>query len=125
MHDRDLLPLPGVDDSSSARSSTSRDATPFHLAARASYITPILAVVLGMLTTAARGRNLSVTTAMVIGIMNLLILTIGILLAIIALGGMKRHGRPGLLWPATAGLVINLAFIGLIAASYFHYRRTH
>jgi hypothetical protein len=76
-----------------------------------------------MISTAVRGQSQSLIGATVIGAINLFILTCGILLALVALGGMRRHGRRGILWPAVIGIVINLLFIGIIAATWLDYRR--
>src|SRR5687768_3959173 len=129
MRDDDPLPLEGggppppLDYHAGAGTFPVGEATPFHLAARASYLTPIFALAFGMISTALRGPSQSLRGALVIGAINLFILTCGILMGLVALSGIGRHGKRGLLWPAVVGIVINLLFVAIIAASWLDYRR--
>ncbi len=79
-----------------------------HQAARASWIAPLVAAILGMLASAVRQQ--SRTGALVIGIANLLIILLGLIFAIVALAGVR--GRRGIVVPAGIGLLINLALLG-------------
>src|SRR5258706_4808032 len=80
--------------------------------ARASYIAPIIAFALGCLTrTTVEGHPM---TGLIIGGVNIFLIIAGLCLAIIALSGMSKVGRDGVLGPAITGLVINVLIVTLL-----------
>jgi len=74
---------------------------------------PLIAIGFGIVT--AGGRDKDPTMALIIGGANLLIIVLGFAFAIVALVGIRRHGREGIVAPALIGLVLN----GLLIASFF------
>src|SRR5688500_11374603 len=100
MPDLDRLPLEDFSHSAPRPPGRGDEAIGFQLAARASYLTPVLALAVGMLAGAFFGTRQSVRGAIVVGSINLVILGAGLVLAAVALLGIGRHGRSGILWPA-------------------------
>jgi hypothetical protein len=84
--------------------------------ARASYIAPIIAFALGCLTrTTVEGHAMA---GLLIGGVNVFLIVAGFCLAIVALIGMNKVGREGILGPAITGLVINVLIFAMIAALF-------
>jgi hypothetical protein len=86
-------------------------------AARASWIAPIIAV--GFVMFSHNIPNRGAVASMIIGSVAFLFYIAGLVLAIIALAGMKKAGRSGVLVPALAGLVINGALVVVFASLLF------
>jgi hypothetical protein len=84
----------------------------FHQAARASWIAPLVAFVLGFCTLSYRNQPENRESAAVIGIANALLIAGGLVLAIVSFFGVRRHGPSGIVAPAVAGLVVNCLLIG-------------
>jgi hypothetical protein len=80
-------------------------------------VAPLIALLLGCLTSQIRESNASM--ALTIGVVNILLIVGGFALAIVAFCGIKRYGPVGLLAPAIVGLCINLLFLGTMG--YFIY----
>jgi hypothetical protein len=73
-------------------------------AARASWMAPLIAVVIGLITFQARDADRS--AAMIIGGANVLIIVAGGVLGIVALLGVRKWGREGVLLPASIGVLV-------------------
>jgi hypothetical protein len=91
--------------------------TIFHQAAKAAWVAPLIAMLLGCLT--SQVHQSAPPMRMILGVVYLLLILGGFALAIVAFCGIKRYGPVGILAPAIAGLIINLLFIGFIG--YFVY----
>ena len=89
------------------RSQDPRDRTFFHQAAKASWVAPLVALLLGFCTLDYRRQPDNRDSALIIGVVNVLLIAGGLVLAIVAFFGIKRHGSEGIVAPAIAGLVIN------------------
>jgi hypothetical protein len=87
--------------------------TLFHQAGRAGLIAPIIAIVVGLIATSALRRTPNATASTVVAVTTLGLIAVGFLCALCALGGIKRHGRRGLLGSGLAGLVVNGLMLGL------------
>jgi hypothetical protein len=94
--------------------------TLYHQAAKAAWVAPLIAIMLGCLTSTIREAN--PTIAIVIGVTNGLIILAGFVMAIVAFLGVKRYGPAGIIAPAIVGLLINLVFIGGFASFFFYTR---
>lgn len=84
--------------------------TLYHQAATASWAAPLIAFVLNLVTnsvTRGSGRAADAWGELVIGGINLLLILGGFVLALVALGGIRRYGSVGILKPAVAGLAVN------------------
>jgi hypothetical protein len=88
-------------------------------AAKASWMAPVIAIILGFLANNSRDRSGSLIMAFA----NMGLITIGFALGIVALLGIRRHGREGVLGPAIIGLVINGLFLAGFVAILFLARR--
>lgn len=105
---RRQLPMPVPPAESMPHQGTSRSpdkSTFFHQAARASFWAPIVALAIGLFTASQRDQDRSM--AMFIGVLNSLMIVGGLVLAVIALIGMRKVGRRRILGYALAGLIIN------------------
>jgi len=80
----------------------------FQQAAKASWLAPIVAVVANLLL-----RNLDKfdERQAIIGIMLLLLYGLGLTLGIVAMAGISKHGRRGILVPALIGILVNGAIL--------------
>jgi hypothetical protein len=79
----------------------------FHQAAKASWVAPLVALLLGFCTLDYRRQPDNRDSAMIIGVVNVLLIAGGFALAIVAFFGIKRHGSDGIVLPAIVGLIIN------------------
>ena len=79
----------------------------FHQAAKASWVAPLVALLLGFCTLDFRRQPENREAALVIGVVNVLLIVAGAGLAVAALFGVGKHGTAGILGPAIVGLVIN------------------
>jgi hypothetical protein len=80
--------------------------------ARASWIAPLLAAVIGIVTTIGQVGNRSAPNKVQMVVGPLLILA-GLIFGITGLFGMRKFGRRGILLPALVGISINLLLIVL------------
>jgi hypothetical protein len=84
----------------------------------------VLAIAVGMLASAFRGRGQSATGGGVISLINVGILSVGALLAVMSLLGVSRHGSRGIVGPATVGITINVLLILVFLATRAQWRRS-
>lgn len=94
------------------------DATPFPVnAAKFSWMAPIGAVALRIFSTmlaasmAGQGKEPDPLMATVFGGIGSVLIFGGLLAGILALLGAKKYGAKGIVFPAVAGIVINLILI--------------
>src|SRR5260221_7709900 len=95
--------------------------TLYHQAAKAAWVAPLIAILLGCVTSTVRDTN--PTMAIVIGATNGLLILAGFVMAIVAFFGVKRYGPAGIIAPAIVGLLINLVFIGGVGSLFLYARR--
>ena len=77
------------------------------------------------MTSAARTGNPAPTTRLevfVSALFSMIIIFSGVVFGIIALFGMRRYGRTGILWKAVTGILI-VVFLALAAVPNFLYAR--
>src|SRR3954470_1050706 len=89
----------------------------YHQAAKAAWVAPLIALLLGCFTSQIRESNASMGVA--ISFVNIALIIGGFALAIVAFCGIKRYGPSGILAPAIVGLCINLFVLGSLG--YFFY----
>ena len=89
--------------------------------AEASWIFCGLAIILTLISNAVQPQ--SRTTATVFGATMLVLLVLGLLLALIALAGMRKWRNPDILRPAGVGLILSLCLLGLTARAMIVARR--
>ena len=82
----------------------------FHKAAKASWVIPLIAFFIGLITLGMREKIPS-TYIMVYGIANITLIVISFLLAFISLFGIGSYGRRGIIGSAIMGIIINSFFI--------------
>ena len=91
-------------------------------AAEFSVVAPFVVFVIGMVTKGLNSRSSAILLASIQGLM----LIAGIALGIVALLGIKKHGKEGIIGKAISGIVLNLAVISLIVAGILKAReRAH
>ena len=95
--------------------------TIYHQAAKAAWVAPLVALLLGCLGSTTREAN--PTMGIVIGVTNVLLILTGFVLAIVAFFGVKRYGTAGIIAPAIVGLIINMIVIAAIGMFFFSVRR--
>ncbi|HSZ59351.1 MAG TPA: hypothetical protein VK797_27155 [Tepidisphaeraceae bacterium] len=81
-------------------------------AARFSFYTPLLMLVLGILSMTKQDR----AVAIAIGSINALLAISGLILGVVALVSMRRYGRKRILGRAVVGTGMNAAIIGLVVS---------
>jgi hypothetical protein len=87
----------------------------FHQAATAGVFAPLLAIVAYIVSVGAQSGldpQTKATVSLVIGICNICILLLGLVCGIIALCGIGKHGRKGLLAKGICGILIPLLIFG-------------
>jgi hypothetical protein len=85
--------------------------TAFHQLAKASWVAPLIALCLGCFGNAAARGSEDRTASIIVGLINIVLILGGLVCGIIALCGVKRCGRSGILAPAIVGVVLNGVFV--------------
>ena len=80
-------------------------------AAKASWVAPIIVVVLSQLSSVVQGPSPSRTVAFVVGITSLALYILGLVFGILALKKIPQYGREGIFKPAIVGIALNGFFI--------------
>ncbi len=102
-------PRAGVDGTSSTRAPQTAKKPFTQQAATASWLAPVLACFLSYATKpASRSGNMIMLT------IEVLFIVAGLVFGIIALFGIRKHGREGILKPAIAGIIVNVSLILLV-----------
>jgi hypothetical protein len=98
---------------------TRSEKPPLHVqAAKASWLAPVLAIV-G--TTIAKSRTSAAgwdPSGVILDVLVFVLCLIGVVSGIVALSGLRRHGRAGILAPALAGTVLSAAILTLFASNF-------
>ncbi len=93
-------------------------------AAQFSLYAPIVAIVLGCITFGTREKQ--PTAGLIIGGTNALIILLGFVFGIVALFGMRKHGKEGILVRAIIGVVLNgLFLLSFVAVALAIFRGTN
>ena len=82
-----------------------------HQAAKLSWVCPIIVFVLGAFATHSPAR-------LIIELVALLLMIVGFVSGIVALFGVPRHGRNGILAPAVVGIVINALLLFIFVDNF-------
>jgi hypothetical protein len=87
-----------------------------HLAAKLSWVCPIITIIIFVLL--IFGRQL-VARKIVAGVASsaLLLVVIGLILGIVALFGISKHGTKGILAPAIVGIIINGLLLSFVVTN--------
>lgn len=86
----------------------------YQQAAKASWVAPVVALVLGCLTRGSSER--SPMTGGIVGLINVAMTFTGLVMGIVALFGVRKYGSRGILAPAIVGLVLNGLLVGSLIA---------
>ena len=102
--------------------------TPFaRQAAKASWLAPFIAIVMGFFGNALANSNpdgpSSRTVSLVVGALALIIVLAGLILGVLALFGIKKHGARGILVPAIVGIVLSSGYLYLLISAILIVRR--
>src|SRR6266481_662331 len=93
----------------------------FHQAATASAFAPLIAIALTVFSSAGR-TNLDLQSqrpvALIVGIVSSILILIGLVCGIVALFGIRRHGKKGILTKALWGIIIPLLLSGLAIPNF-------
>lgn len=96
---------------------------PFHLA-RASWVAPLLVILMNLLLKNAGGGGQEGARAVVVTLVATALYSIGFGCGLIALFAVKRHGRKGILIPALVGVALCGALLAVVATNFWSgYRR--
>ena len=97
----------------------------FHHAATYCLLAPFVSIGVGILTTVARAGSPAPTTrleALVSALFSMFIILSGVIFGIIALFGIKRYGKAGILWKAVAGILIVMFLVLAAIPNFLHAR---
>ena len=84
----------------------------YQQAARASWVAPVLVLALGMCVNVGNvGANRDPVSSLLMGVVSLLLILAGFVLAIVALFGMRKRGSAGVIGGAIVGLLLNSIFL--------------
>jgi len=93
----------------------------FHQAATASVFAPLIAIGLAVVSSGGRISlypQLQRTVAFISGMAGSIIILIGLICGIVALFGIPKHGKNGILGKALCGIIIPLLLFGLTIPSF-------
>jgi hypothetical protein len=85
----------------------------FHQAAKASWLAPAIAVIANFVLRNAEKLDQRVA---IIGLLLVLLYGLGLILGVVAMTGIPKHGRRGILVPALIGIVVNTGILALVVA---------
>jgi hypothetical protein len=86
-------------------------------AAQASLLAPLTAVGVSIVVNVGIGNQASPLAKIITGSLCVLLIVLGLVFGIVALFGVRHHGRKGILGRAIAGVCINGILIALMALS--------
>lgn len=92
-------------------------------AAQASFLAPIIAFGIGILVNIGNAGHTSPLVGIITGSVCTILILLGFVFAIIALLGIRHHGKKGILGRAIAGLCINGILIAFIIISIPMYKK--
>jgi hypothetical protein len=85
----------------------------FHQAAKASWLAPAIAIIANFVLRNAAELDQRVA---IIGLVLVVLYGLGLILGVVAMTGIPRHGRRGILIPALIGVVLNAGILFLVVA---------
>lgn len=86
-------------------------------AAQASLLAPLAAVGVSIVVNAGMGNQATPLVKIITGSLCVLLIVLGFVFGIVALFGVRRHGKKGILGRAVAGICINGILIAFMAVS--------
>lgn len=86
-------------------------------AAQASLLAPLTAVGVSIVVNAGMGNQASPLVKIITGSLCVLLIVLGFVFGIVALFGVRRHGKKGILGRAIAGIAINGVIIAFMIIS--------
>jgi hypothetical protein len=98
-------------------------------AAKASWVAPLVAIVLGIAARAIieGNRDMDVETVrsifVIVGAIAILIAALGLVLGLVALFGISKHGARGILIPSVIGILLSSAYLYLVVSTFLTVRR--
>ena len=97
-----------------------RTDTIYHQAAKAAWVAPVIMFALSCLITGAMGQNNQDDrlVRIVQGVLSILLIVGGLVCGIVAMCGIRRYGKSGILAPAIVGLLINGLLISLVGLGF-------
>lgn len=94
-------------------------------AAQASLLAPIVAVAVAIFVNVGIGVKPSPTVGVITGCLLVLLIVLGFIFAVIALAGVHRHGKKGILGFAVAGVCINAILIAFMIFGILAFKAKH
>ena len=88
-----------------------------HYAARISWVCPIITIVI-FVALILGGHIIARKAIALVASSALCLLIIGLILAIVALFGISKHGTKGILAPAVVGIILNGLLLSFVVASF-------
>jgi hypothetical protein len=97
-----------------------RTDTIYHQAAKAAWVAPLIMFALSCLITGAMGHNDQDNrpVRLVQGVLSILLIVGGLACGIVAMCGIRRYGKSGILVPAIVGLLINGLLVSLVGLGF-------
>jgi len=92
-------------------------------AAQASLLAPLTAIGIGILVNVGMGAQRSPLAGIITGSISILLVVLGFIFGILALFGIRRYGKKGILGRAIAGVCINGIIIALMIFSIPMYKK--
>ena len=92
-------------------------------AAQASLLAPAIAFGLGIVVNVGISGQLPPLAGIIVGSINVVLILLGLIFGIIALFGVRRYGKKGILGRSIAGICINGILIALMVISIPMYQR--
>jgi ABC-type molybdate transport system permease subunit len=92
-------------------------------AAQASLLAPAIAFGLGIFINVGMGGQSPPLVSIIVGSVNVVLILLGFVFGIIALVGVRRYGKKGILGRSIAGICINGILITLMIISIPRYKR--
>ena len=85
----------------------------YHQAAKASWLAPLIAMIASFFMRHAREVDQRMA---IMGLFLVALYGLGLILGVVAMTGIPRHGRRGILIPALIGVVLNAGILALVVA---------
>jgi hypothetical protein len=87
----------------------------FHQAAKASWLAPVIAIIANFFLRNARELD---QRAAIMGLFLVALYGLGLILGVLAMTGIPKHGRRGILIPALIGVVLNAGILVIVVAVF-------
>lgn len=89
-----------------------------HQLAKASWLAPILVVLMNSMLASALREHTSASGAVVSTLIGVFLLTVGLVAGVAAFPGIRKHGRKGILIPATIGTLVCAVLLVIVATNF-------